>query len=329
MDKLDQLLEKYLQQKLTFQEQHQLAKWLEEDEDNRKTIQLLETFWRDHSIDFEEKEKRVKARLFDRIEKKSSSKKSASIKWSNSMIKVAAIILLCLTTIFSIYTLSTNKLETENPVSFMEKKSGLGEKKTIKLPDGSSVKLNSGSIIRYPESFIEENRVVELEGEGFFEVVRNVDKPFIVHADKAMIKVLGTSFNVNSDGTTNNVVVSVRSGQVKVSNQSENISRILNPNELIIFDNDDEQMELRKIDDDQLIFGWTNQILVFNDNSANEVFRVVANWFGVEFILEKNIDRNRVFTSRFENPTLKSVLESLSYVYDFKYEINGKTIIIK
>mgnify|MGYP001472807545 FL=1 len=77
----------------------------------------------------------------------------------------------------------------------MEKRSERGEKITVKLPDGSTVKLNSGSSITYPEMFLDDRREVVLKGEGFFDVKKNQKQPFIVMANKAKVKVLGTSFN--------------------------------------------------------------------------------------------------------------------------------------
>ncbi len=329
MDNLDNLIEKYLHKKLTLQEQYQLTKWLKE-EDNRDTLQKLEIYWKEYSVDVQDSEKRVKDKLFKRIEEENNSRRGGGFNLTRNTLKIAAIILLCMTSVFSIHTLiSTQNQEVVDQVDKIEKQSKRGEKITIKLPDGSSVKLNSGSSIVYPERFSGDERVVELKGEGFFEVKRDLEKPFIIKVNKAMIKVLGTSFNVNAIRSLNQVVVGVKTGQVKVSNQSENVSRILNPNELVIFDNEDERMEWKEISDQELVFGWTNQMLVFNDDRVNDIFNTLSNWYGVEFILSRNIDNKRVFTSRYENPTLKSVLESLSYVYDFNYQINEKTILIK
>ncbi len=326
---MNNLILKYLQNSLTLQEQHQLSKWLEEDEKNLNELKKVEVYWKDHSIDFRVKEESVKSRLLKRIEKDKVSARKITFYSTRNLMRIAAIMILGLTTAFTAYTIFDKQGKDQLAVSYVEKHSRSGEKLAIKLPDGSSVKLNSGSSITYPEFFTGNIREVELKGEGYFEVVKDENKPFIINVNKAMIKVLGTSFNVNSIRSSNKVVVGVKSGQVKVSNQSENVSRILNPNELVIFDNEDEQMKLQEISDQELVFGWIDQMLVFDDERVNEIFNTLSNWYGVEFILSRNIDNNRVFTSKYENPTLKSVLEGLSYVYDFDYEINDKTIIIK
>ena len=327
---MDKLIVKYLQNRLTLQEQYQLSKWLEEDEQNREILRKVEIYWRDHAVDLKEKERRVRLKI-DKKVKEEKVEYKRSISYSiRSFLRIAALFLLGLSTVFLAYNLGFKQSqEVESRINYVEKRSERGEKITVKLPDGSTVKLNSGSSITYPEMFLDDRREVVLKGEGFFDVKKNQKQPFIVMANKAKVKVLGTSFNVNTVKSSNQVVVWVKTGLVKISNASETISRILNPNELLVFDNNDEVMDLKMIRDPELIFGWTDQLLAFNDETINEVLNTLSNWFGIEFILEKNIDNERVFTSKFENPTLKSVLESLSYVYDFKYEINEKTVKIK
>ncbi|XOV90995.1 MAG: FecR family protein [Bacteroidota bacterium] len=329
---MDQLIVKYLQNELTLQEQHELSKWLAEDENNADTLRKIETYWKDHGDDLIDKEQRVRDRLVNRIvAEKTNAETPSSSNSLYQLLRLAAIVVLGLSVAFSIYILNT-----ETPVqkvslvnSMIEKQSQRGEKLTIKLPDGSTVKLNSGSSIIYPEVFSENSREVVLNGEGFFDIVKNPDQPFIVHVDEVRVKVLGTSFNINTAQSSKEVAVGVKTGLVKVSNKSETISRILNPLEMVVCDEQGKLLNPSKIRDPELIFGWTDQLLVFNDAQVSEILTTVSNWFGVEFILDKNIDSKRVYTSKFNNPTLNTVLNSLSYVYDFEYEINDKTIIIK
>lgn len=334
---MDQLIVKYLQNKLTLQEQHQLSKWLAEDDDHQELLRKMEAYWKDHASNLDEKESKVKARLIKRIVEDSLDNKTTHVtmqkdrSWAQ-LIRYAAVFILGLGAILAVYNLdisNDDSLVVNQETIIMEKMSAPGEKLTIKLPDGSTVKLNSGSTIIYPSAFDQESREVELRGEGFFEVTKDPNRPFIVIANKARVKVLGTSFNVNTDGSESKVIVGVKTGQVKVSNHQETISRILEPNDMVVYNDADQLMNIQQINDPELVFGWTDQLLVFNDDHLDRVLNILSNWFGVEFILSQNIDNQRVFTSRFKNPTLSSVMESLSYVYDFKYEINEKTIIIK
>ena len=326
---MDKLIVKYLQNNLSLQEQHQLSKWLEEDEQNKETLRRMEVYWRDYGLDLEVIEQLVKGNLARRIENEQVGNTVISFSIRN-LIRVAAMLIVAGTIIFSLYRLYEVE-PVEQPLTYemIEKKSALGEKVTIKLPDGSTVKLNSGSSITYPQHFQQGKREVILKGEGFFEITKDLQSPFIVKVNRAMVRVLGTSFNINAKGSSNKVIVGVKTGQVKVSNEQQTISRILEPYDLVVYNDENQLMRQSKISDPELIFGWTDQLLVFEDSQFKDILNTMTNWYGVEFILSINIESNRVYTSRFENPTLKSVMESLSYVYDFNYEINDNVVIIK
>ena len=95
------------------------------------------------------------------------------------------------------------------------------ETKNIELPDGSLVWLNKNSVLKYPETFAGNDRVVTLEGEGFFEVVHDLDRPFMVQAGQTSTRVLGTSFNIRNYLKENIVEVAVASGKVSFTSKSD------------------------------------------------------------------------------------------------------------
>jgi len=103
--------------------------------------------------------------------------------------------------------------------------------KTFTLPDGTLVSLNSGTKLQYPRKFKSDTREVKIQGEAFFQVKPNKNKPFIIHAGKAEIKVLGTSFNVNAYPDNKLVEVIVETGKVQVLNK---IAETMPTKELIL-----------------------------------------------------------------------------------------------
>lgn len=103
--------------------------------------------------------------------------------------------------------------------------------KTITLPDGTLVSLNSDSHLSYPKRFGNHSREVTIDGEAFFEVKPNKRKPFIIHARNAQIRVLGTSFNVSAYPDSLLMEVIVKTGKVQVTNQ---IAESKQSNELIL-----------------------------------------------------------------------------------------------
>ena len=90
-----------------------------------------------------------------------------------------------------------------------------GEHKQVTLPDGTVVHLNAGTVMRYPTEFTSDIRLVEMEGEAFFNVMRDEGKPFIVRTRQADVKVLGTSFNVKAYQEDELMAVSVRTGKLR------------------------------------------------------------------------------------------------------------------
>lgn len=96
-----------------------------------------------------------------------------------------------------------------------------GKRSKISLPDGSQVWLNADSKLTYTEDFGEKKRELSLTGEAFFDVVKNPDKPFIIHVDKASVRVLGTSFNVKSYSSDASIETSVVSGKVAFIQQKK------------------------------------------------------------------------------------------------------------
>ncbi|MCG8308778.1 MAG: FecR family protein [Cytophagales bacterium] len=209
------------------------------------------------------------------------------------------------------------------------KETSKGEKMTMRLPDNSVVVLNSNSRIEYPSSFSEEERRLTLHGEAFFDVSEDKDRPFIVESDQFYTRVLGTSFAVNKDPDINAIEVSVLTGKVEVAHVSDRneIKKIeLREEQMVSFQED--EFELRPFDY-RMRFAWKDGTLYFKNSDFNEIVQKLENWYGVNIIIHRSIDRKKDFSGQFTNEPLDLVLNGLSFTYDFDYQINGKNIIIK
>lgn len=213
-----------------------------------------------------------------------------------------------------------------------------GRKMTVTLPDGSTVKLNSGTRISYNSIFEGDVRSVWLEGEAFFDVKRNPEKPFIIISGNIRTQVLGTSFNVKSYQEEGVVDVAVASGLVSVSRfdenepdklQWDNISGVvLNPDELVSYDiENDKFSDIVQVRTDEYL-AWKSGILVFKRAPFVEIVSRLERWYGVEFEIEESIEIPDGFTGSFDNKSLRRVLEGISYTSKFDFEIDGKKVII-
>src|SRR5690606_2771304 len=132
--------------------------------------------------------------------------------------KVFVVIVLLLTVVPLLYfkTEMFKAPSQETTINWMFKETSFGQRNTVKLPDGTLVKLNSGSRIHYPEVFQDSLRLVEFEGEAFFEVAKDVTKPFVIRSGNINTMVLGTSFNLKSATVAESFELAVVTGSVKV-----------------------------------------------------------------------------------------------------------------
>ena len=187
-------------------------------------------------------------------------------------------------------------------------------------------KLNARSTIRYPEEFVGDNRTVFLEGEGFFDVVRNEHKPFIINSEDIKIQVLGTSFNVRAFKDEKVIKVSVLSGVVKVG-KSEGVSLLLEPSAMAIYDKKNNELEKTKFDRTKEL-GWKDGVLFFDDEPLHEVFKKLEDWFGVTFIIQSNVDASERYSGEYKNETLRHVLDGISYTSNLQFNMRDKLIYV-
>lgn len=207
------------------------------------------------------------------------------------------------------------------------KSTDLGQKMTIKLSDGTTVKLNAGSKLEIPKQFVGDTREVRLTGEAYFEVTRDELRPFVIDLEGMRVQVLGTSFVIKEDEFLNSQIVAVNSGKVSVRKPDGEMIYLVK-NEMSILDNSGN-LKKQDITNTETVFGWTENKLVFDEESFDYVINYLTNWYGVNFTLRAKFDEKIKYTATYDNPTLEEVLVSLTHVYNFKYQKNGNHIIIE
>ena len=175
------------------------------------------------------------------------------------------------------------KLEPEKKleVSTIIKQTIPGQKSTITLRDGSIVYLNSGSVIRYKSDFNDSLRIIELDGQAYFEVFRDETRPFVVKCRNLTVQALGTSFDVYGYKDTP-IQVSLVSGSVRLSLPNIKVDKehVLNPGEYSIINNEDEIIEKGKFDPDEVL-AWKEGRLIFKDATIDEIIPKLELWYGV------------------------------------------------
>jgi len=151
----------------------------------------------------------------------------------------------------------------------------------VVLPDGTKVWLNSASSLRYPTAFAGKERIVELEGQGYFEVAQNAAQPFKVKANNMEVQVLGTHFDIMAYADENTVNTTLLEGAVQV--KEGNAARLLKPGQQAILKGHAFTVQEADI---QKVTAWKNGLFVFNDMALPAILREVARWYDVEIVYE-------------------------------------------
>jgi transmembrane sensor len=283
----------------------------------------------------------VMKKVLNEIQKedtKSNFTESGKSKWPNGNWpqKIAASFLIISLLTFATYwylTSDDTKSDTSAPSAQILKHNPKGQKSTVFLPDGSVVVLNSGSSISYPSVFAETSRELTLTGEAFFEIESNPESPFIVKTETMNIRVLGTSFNVNSDTTNMKHKVSLVTGEVEVIQNALNATTIdkviLFPGQAITFNVDENAFGDVLSFNSKAEYGWKNGLIYFEKASFNEVIRKLESWYGVDFVVDGTPEKEWHYSGEFDNYALNNVLHAISFTGGFSYRIEGKNVSVK
>ncbi len=195
------------------------------------------------------------------------------------------------------------------------------------LPDGSRVWLNSESKLTYDSKYNLSDRSVYLEGEAFFEVKENKEKPFVVHSGGLQITALGTSFNVNSINSDQSSVVALVTGKVEVVKKSGDIkeSVVLEPGQKAIHHVHAPSFLTSEFSIDMEV-GWKSGILSFESAGYQEVKKKLERWYGVKIQSDLSNTNNWNYTGKFEDQSLEIVLKRLAYIKKFRYKLEDKNV---
>jgi ferric-dicitrate binding protein FerR (iron transport regulator) len=250
-------------------------------------------------------------------------------------LKVAAVVFPFL--IAAVLFLFYREAPVEQPVPLsetIEKFNPKGQKLTVFLSDGSKVKLNAESKIRYQKPLDEDSRVVYLEGEAFFEVVPDKSRPFIVRSANLETRVLGTSFNVKAYPNERTINVAVKTGMVSVSNteqklvKNQNKSIVLSPSEMVSFTLASKDMSVTKYDPKEVL-SWSEGILYFNDATMEQFVARLERWYGIDIVVDRKTKIKKGIVGEFKDQSLEEILLGTHEASEFEYEFKNDKVIIK
>jgi len=193
------------------------------------------------------------------------------------------------------------------------------------LSDGSKVWLNSASSLRFPVGFADSQRTVELNGEAYFEVVKNKEKPFLVKVGDMQVKVLGTHFNIKAYNDESFIKTSLFEGSVKITRGEA--SGFLKPGEQALLNSSDNNIQISKANMDEAI-AWKNGLFEFDGADITSIMKEIARWYDAEIVYTGKPPMRRFEGKISRNAQLSDVLRILE-LSSVKFTVTGNKIIIQ
>jgi hypothetical protein len=214
--------------------------------------------------------------------------------------------------------------------------SSLKEKNTLLVPiageyrlvlsDGTKIYANSGTKIRYPDVFAEKERVVELEGEAYFDVAKNLACPFIVKTTQSEIKVTGTKFNISSYPDDGFEQVTLEEGSVEVDRKGKVFE--LTPGRQYFLDKKSEETAL--IDVDPILYtSWKDGLFRFQNMDMFNLSKKISRWYDIRFDFKDERSKKLRFSGAFDRKSsLDEFVKIIESTTDVRFKLDGNTVFI-
>lgn len=330
MDQIDNYIQSFLDGSLDAEEHTALQQWIKANPENRTYFHHIVSIWKAAGIAANANGFDVEKAIgrFDKQTKHVIMKRVDRYKYA-LRVSAAAIIFL-LGGISSL--LFWQHPEQIIPAVVQEYKKyivevPLGAKSKVSFPDGSVVWLNAGSKLTYDSNFAKESRSIELSGEGYFEVSKNKELPFVVNTGELTVRVLGTKFNLKSYEEDSEVKVTLKEGAVKVGDfLADAAPVVLQPNQRFTLKKEDLTVSVDSVDASH-IDNWRSGAMVFDKVSLEEITKELKRLYDVPVRIENERLKKIVYYSDFhENVTIEKVLEILSSGNKFRYEVRPELV---
>ena len=198
---------------------------------------------------------------------------------------------------------------------------------TVELCDGTKVYLNSGTTLEFPSRFDGKVRSVILKGEAYFDVARNVSKPFVVEVDEMKVKVLGTSFNVKSYVDEPGVYTTLVEGSVAILRDGQPEKKI-KPGEQAYYNKGVGTLSIAEVDVNEFT-SWKDGLFYFKDIALEEILRIVSRWYDLEVFYMNQGAKSVIYSGKLPMySSVEDVLRKFEISGDVRFELKGRTLTV-
>ncbi len=329
----EELIRKYVRGMASIREKEELFEWIEQDEKHAEIFHSMHAEWVFDNLPYivapEDSYTVIKKRI------------SPPLSTVSLLLRAAAVLLFPVL-MFSAYQYVTysNKLKTlnedaiftrsdipEQTASVINYKVNPGVKGIVDLPDGSRVWLNSNSNLVCPAEFDSTFRMVELNGEGYFNIVSDYEWPMYVRTSKGItVRVTGTEFNVSSYENDDELTFTLVSGAVTLIRESTRQEIPVGLLEEVVIPDDNSNKGSRRRADLTLNTAWKDGYLVFDNSSMGEVIKKMERWYGVQINVEDPQIYTYAFTATFMSESITQVLHLLELTSNIGYAIKDNEV---
>lgn len=298
----EKVLDKYIKGEATLEERQQVVDWLDADEKNVREMMALHKL---HDI-----------AVMNQVGMDNTNELPELPTKQNSIWRKAGIELLKVAAIF-IVLLGIQVLIKKDEVSYQTLYVPSGQRAELTLSDGTKVWLNSHTRLVYPQTF-GKVREVKLDGEGYFSVAHNAEKPFIVQTEHFDVKVLGTEFNLKAYQESNEQQVDLLEGSVKLSGGIiGDKGYSMKPKESIHMV---EGKITRSVIDDYNYFRWKEGLICFNNESVGSIIKKLELYYDISIVVKRKDFMKETYSGKFRTKDgIEQVLNVLLLEHDFSY----------
>ncbi|MCC8187785.1 MAG: FecR family protein [Bacteroides sp.] len=313
------LLDKYLQGYATDEEVKTLARWMMETEPPEEFDAYCQQHWDTSSVEIN---KQLEQQMWEVIATRIEQPRK-SLRLHPVFYRIAICILLPICICMGGYIGWLSYSDHRQRPEVFEVLADNGQKACVILPDGSKAWINSATRLKY--DFVANERRVDLEGEAYFEVVKN-KKKFVVCCQGMNVEALGTAFNVKGYTADNQVSVALMEGSVKIYNELN--SALLSPNQCLTYIKNENTFVRSEIKDEREIDFWRRNILYFRSATLADIATTLERMYGVTIQFEDEALKQIPFSGSIRNASLNNVFHIFSLSYPIHYTIDNDVITI-
>lgn len=314
---ISKILKRYLSGRFANETEERVQRWIIKKENKEEKEQASLEYWNEMEAKVDSKTYLALERVNHRIG--FVTPKAKCIPLYRKVSRIAAVLLPLLLLAGSYVYYTTHKL-TEVYVAY-------GEEKHLFLPDSSEVWLNAGTTIKYSPKNNSARRLVYLDGEAYFSVKRDENKPFIVQAQQLSVKVLGTRFNVKAYSGDEKIITTLESGKVEVALPVKE-ARVLKPDEQLAYHVRTSAIDVTKVIATEAI-GWREGQLIFTNASLKEMLQTLERRFDIPIISHRDISTSQLYTIKFlKGESLEEILDVLQDLIGFTYQKQPNQIVL-